>query len=113
MMFAGRQKRLQMALVKNMKTALFGTKKATICELPDKLQLTVHGKENESVTIRLLDSSSKPLSFFDDGYVAALEFTIPPDRESLEVDFAKADHGEYTFEVRTPAGTTLLDYRTA
>ena len=102
-----------MPLTMRMTTKLHAAETVRIDELADKLQLTVFGKNNEPVTIRLLDSSSKPLKFFDDGYVPALTFTIPPDRESLAVDFAKPNEGEYTFEVTTPAGTTLLGYRAA
>lgn len=102
-----------MALIARMTTKLHGAETVRINELPDKLRLTVYGKKNEAVTIRLLDSSSKPLKFIDGGFVPSLTFTIPPDRESLDVDFAKPDKGEYIFEVTTPAGTTMLDYRAA
>jgi len=104
---------LQMAQIFQMTTKVNRATKATLHELPDKLQLTVFGKKNEAVTIRMLDSSSKPRKFFDDGFVSALKFTIPSDRDSLCVDFAKPQQGEYTIEVTTQAGTTVLDYRSA
>jgi len=100
-------------MMARMMTKLHGVKKAMLHELRDQLQLTVYGKNNELVTIRLLDSSSNPRKFFDDGLVSALTFIIPPDRESIHVDFAKPEQGECTFEVTTQRGTTLLDYRAA
>jgi hypothetical protein len=105
----------QMALITRMKTIQFGhvSPQATIKELPDKLQLSVCGRKNEQATVRLMDSSGQLRSFFDEGFTTALEFTIPPDRESLEIDFAKPTGGECTFEVTTPAGTTLLRYLAA
>ena len=104
-----------MALAEKMKTIFLGhvSRKATINDLPDKIQLTVCGRRNERVTVRLLDSTHKPLRFFDEGYVTELDFTIPLYRESLVVDFAKPSAGEYTFEITTPAGTTLLTYLAA
>ena len=101
-----------MTLIEKVRPLLFGERyeQASICELSDEVRLTVRGRQNDWVTIRLLDSSREPLSFFDEGYVAALEFIIPPDGGSLDVDFAKPSPGEYTFEISTSGGTTHLRY---
>jgi len=85
--------------------------KAEINELPDRIRLTVSGRKNQRVTIRLLDESIRSLSFFDDNYVSSLEFRIRNDQEPLVVDFDKPSQQEqYKFEVTTRAGTTFLEY---
>ena len=84
---------------------------ANVTDLADKIQFTVKGRSNEWVRVRVLDSSRTPQSFFNGDYLQErLEFTIPTGHESLVVDFVKFVEGEYTFEVNTPAGTTLLPY---
>ena len=102
-----------MTLIEHLKTVFSGDvpRTATIRELSDHFQLNVRGRKNERITTRLRDSSRNALSFRDDGFVWALEFTIASHRESMDIDFAKPSQGEYLFEVSTPAGR-LLDYRT-
>lgn len=101
-----------MTITEIAKASLFGGRRnANITEFPDKLRLTVRGRSNEIVLVRLLDSSLSPLSFWDEGYASALEFRIPSEAQSLNIDFAKPGKaGEYIFEVCTETGVIRLEY---
>jgi len=83
----------------------------TITEIGGKLRLSVRGRRNDRVAIRIFDDYEQLVSLFDgEFYTSELKLRIPDTKDTLDVVFAKATGG-YVFEVTTPGGTTLASYR--